>query len=364
MSSDLKTAEAYLERGDYHQSLELLEPMAEIYPLTSRYGAEIRILIVTALVGLGEEEKAIAICKLLNNCKKPDIRQRAKQLISVLEAPSLERPENWSLHLPSFQVTELKQRRNNLGQSKSERNKSSPPPQTGPTKNLELGFTGLIIIILIGLTLLLSGCVQITTMISIPGPDRISIGWELENKNNNLLPWQSNFEDSLKHYKSKLHIERSSSNKQKIYSDILHSEEADLLLKETIRSASNISGVDMNAPELTLKEQNWLIGVNQDLSLMIDLTNLPEIPGLNLKVLINPVPSPNQINTSPISASIKNSSLNWVLQSGKMNYLEIHNWRWNALGVGAFLIITMLILTLFLQNIRLQLGFGYSELPP
>ena len=93
---DLSTAEAALERGDYGQCLELLAPLAEARPLPDPEGSRIRLLMVTALMGQGREQDAVSTCRLLSRAGDPDLRLQARQLLSILEAPSLERPERWS----------------------------------------------------------------------------------------------------------------------------------------------------------------------------------------------------------------------------------------------------------------------------
>ncbi len=56
---DLKAAEAALERGDYSAGLELLESIQRRNALGDREKAQIKMLIVTAHMGQGEEQKAI-----------------------------------------------------------------------------------------------------------------------------------------------------------------------------------------------------------------------------------------------------------------------------------------------------------------
>ena len=102
ISIAIRQAKTALERGDYNQCLNFLEPLSKEYPLGSKEGAEIRMLMITAWMGRGNEQKAIATCKLLSKVTDPDIRQQAKQLISILEAPSLPRPENWSIEIPNI----------------------------------------------------------------------------------------------------------------------------------------------------------------------------------------------------------------------------------------------------------------------
>ena len=114
MSTGLAAAERALERGDYGLCLRLLEPLAAANPITEPEGAAIRMVMVTAWMGQGEDRKAISTCRLLTRCKDPDLRNRARQLLSVLEAPSLERPARWSMQLPTLDMapvsyTQMKQ---------------------------------------------------------------------------------------------------------------------------------------------------------------------------------------------------------------------------------------------------------------
>ena len=85
LASALASAEVFLEHGDYGCCLSLLSPLAEKYPLPSIEGSKIRMLMVTAFIGKGEQEKAISTCRLISKSKDLEIRQNAKQLLSVLE---------------------------------------------------------------------------------------------------------------------------------------------------------------------------------------------------------------------------------------------------------------------------------------
>ena len=107
--NSLEEAEAALERGDYSQCLALLEPLSQKYSLSGEEGPKIRMIMVTAFLGKGDDLKAISTCRMLTKCKDPDLRQRSKQLLSILEAPSLERPANWSIQLPNLELTSLEE---------------------------------------------------------------------------------------------------------------------------------------------------------------------------------------------------------------------------------------------------------------
>ena len=140
MSSPLALAEAALERGDYCQCLSLLEPLAKEIPLQNKQGGEIRMLLVTALMGTGDEKKAIEVCRLITKSQDIELRNQAKQLLSILEAPTLQRPSNWSINLPKLDVTSLS-RKSNLVQTKVDllKKKSPSHPPTGPHLNTYVG---------------------------------------------------------------------------------------------------------------------------------------------------------------------------------------------------------------------------------
>ena len=101
---DLTIAETALERGDYGQCLEQLTPLAEARPLPDPEGARVRLLMVTALMGQGRDQEALTICQLLSRSGEPQLRQQARQLLTILEAPALDRPERWSMRLPPLSI--------------------------------------------------------------------------------------------------------------------------------------------------------------------------------------------------------------------------------------------------------------------
>ncbi len=159
MVFSLGSAEAAIQRGDYGQCLKFLEPLAKKFPASQEEGSKVRMLMITALMGQGEEKKAISICRLLTQCKDPDIRQQSKQLLSILEAPSLQRPRNWSIELPRVELTTFEGKSlNKPSQARKNLKKIPPPPPTGATKGLGLGFSTFVFIVLSMLTILLSSC--------------------------------------------------------------------------------------------------------------------------------------------------------------------------------------------------------------
>ena len=154
-SSTFEEALAAIERGDYGQCLSYLEPLSKKYHLNTSEGAKIRMLMITAWMGQGDDQKAIATCRLLTKTKDPEIRQEAKQLISILEAPSLPRPDNWSIQIPNIDL-QPNTWSNKLTSKKNKTQKESITlPPTGPTKAFDVGFSSFVIAIIITLTIFL-----------------------------------------------------------------------------------------------------------------------------------------------------------------------------------------------------------------
>ncbi|WP_320664126.1 hypothetical protein [Prochlorococcus sp. MIT 1223] len=155
-SPEFIDAEKAMGRGDYRQCLLLLEELSKQHPESSQEGARIRMLMVTAWMGQGHETKAIKTCKQLTKVSDPEIRQEAKQLISILEAPSLPRPESWSIKIPNIDFE------SNKWSDHSKREKRIKPkvtpsyPPTGTTKAFDMGFATAFMLLIFVLIIFLS----------------------------------------------------------------------------------------------------------------------------------------------------------------------------------------------------------------
>ena len=148
MIQSISNAEGALERGDYGQCINFLEPLIDKYPLTTIEGSNIRMILVTAYIGSGENQKAISTCRLLTKSSNKDIRQKAKDLLPILQAPSLTRPSNWSIEIPKLDQNPTKKYLTNTSRKKFfNENKKSYHPPTGEIKSLDLGFTILVFIV-------------------------------------------------------------------------------------------------------------------------------------------------------------------------------------------------------------------------
>ena len=362
MSTGLAAAERALERGDYGLCLRLLQPLAEASPITDPEGAAIRMVMVTAWMGQGDERKAISTCRLLTRCKDPDLRNRARQLLSVLEAPSLERPARWSMQLPTLDMAP----RVGKGSPSSSRRRQPappPPPPTGPTPAPSAGFAVLVLAVLLGLTLLLSGCVRVSADIELAGPDRLAMNWRINSLNGHSLPWQNNFERGLRSEGLSWTVKQDRSGSLNLTSAVLQSDRAAQLMRSSVELAGRSAGITLPTPDLSIAERNWLVGVQQQLNLRLDLSPLAEFPAGDLQIRITPVHDLQQVTSSPISGRLKGDVLIWTLDSGSVNQLTIQRWQWSPLGLGSVLIALLLLLSFLLQSIRVRLGFGYPELP-
>ena len=95
IASAIKAAEAALDKGDYGDCIRIIDPLLLDFQSETEIGGQLRLLIVTAYIGKGDEQKAINICQTLIHNKKESVRQQAKQLLSLLDSPRLPKPSNW-----------------------------------------------------------------------------------------------------------------------------------------------------------------------------------------------------------------------------------------------------------------------------
>ena len=178
IASAIKATEAALEKGDYGICIKIIDPLLLDFQAETEIGGQLRLLIVTAYMGKGDEQKAINICQTLIHNKEESVRQQAKQLLSILDAPRLPKPSNWSVEIPNLEMEPSL----NLSVSKAKKKKEKVyHPPTGPTKSLDFGFSILTLLIILLLTFLLSGCVDISTNLSVTGPDRLKISLDIDS---------------------------------------------------------------------------------------------------------------------------------------------------------------------------------------
>ena len=360
IASAIKATEAALEKGDYGICIKIIDPLLLDFQAETEIGGQLRLLIVTAYMGKGDEQKAINICQTLIHNKEESVRQQAKQLLSILDAPRLPKPSNWSVEIPNLEMEpSLK---SSVSKAKKKREKIYHPP-TGPTKSLDFGFSIITLLIILLITFLLSGCVDISTTLSVTGPDRLKISLDIDSNSGEPIPWQKEFSDNLIKENSVLRI-KTEGSKQHFESPTVRFKDANELLKKIASVATKTSGFDITQPEIITNNRNWLVGTRQHLKIYFDLRGLPKVPGLKINITMNDIVNNNHFKTKPLNPTFKNSSILLPLKIGELNQLELSFWKWNQISVGLILIISITLLSLFLQRFRLQMGFGFPELPP
>ena len=90
------------ERGRYRQSIQYLEAARELTARSSRLGGEAQIWLVTAYQADGRDKEAISLCQALATHPHPEIRQQAKNLLYIIQAPQLKRPKEWMTEIPNL----------------------------------------------------------------------------------------------------------------------------------------------------------------------------------------------------------------------------------------------------------------------
>ncbi|MEY3735618.1 MAG: hypothetical protein RLZZ624_677, partial [Cyanobacteriota bacterium] len=189
----LQIARVALDRGDYGQVLRQLEPLCAMESGRSRLGGEMRMLMATALLGQGQPERAISLCRQLRGCADAELRRQARDLEEVLQAPGLERPKEWSLTLPSLGSLEATQPGLQTVAARRRRRRKEdeepPPPPVGRTR-APIGFALAVTLVLVLLTTLLGGCFRISTEVAFPAPGRLQISEQVSSRSGLLLPWQ------------------------------------------------------------------------------------------------------------------------------------------------------------------------------
>ena len=91
-----------LENGKYRLSITQLESAKQLVAFSSKLGAEVQMLLVTAYQAAGEKKQAIALCQELITHPNLSIQQKAKDVLYIIQAPQLERPPEWMIEIPDL----------------------------------------------------------------------------------------------------------------------------------------------------------------------------------------------------------------------------------------------------------------------
>jgi tetratricopeptide (TPR) repeat protein len=123
------------ERGQYRVSIEQLNAALDLISSGSREGGEIQIWLISAYQGLGEGEKASEICKQLITHPIYQIREQAKRLLYIIEAPRLKRPEEWMTKIPDLEKLPDSTPQFKKGSTRQKKEELPPPMQLEQNKN-------------------------------------------------------------------------------------------------------------------------------------------------------------------------------------------------------------------------------------
>jgi tetratricopeptide (TPR) repeat protein len=114
--------------GEYRLSIESFEQATNFIALYSRTGGELQMWLVEAYQAAGESQQAITLCQELITHPHRQIREQSKNLLYILKAPRLQRPQEWMTQLPDF---------NNLSENQTPYLPSSPKTSVKPKRQIE-----------------------------------------------------------------------------------------------------------------------------------------------------------------------------------------------------------------------------------
>jgi hypothetical protein len=357
----LAEARQALERGDYGRVLRRLEPLVASHPAATPQGAQLQLLMATAWMGHGQADRAIACCQAVRACGDALVRTQARDLLEVLQAPVLRRPREWSLTLPPLsEAPPLEGWVKAGGRGRAAAKPEPPPaPPVGPTR-APFGFALVVLVVLALLAFLLGGCGQVRAELQFHGPGRLQVGFVRQAPAAPAMPWQQRFMAGL------LRQGFSPAGAMAWRGPVLPADRALDQLSRSLVDGARLAGFSLPPPTLAWHERNWLVGVQQRLSLQLDLQALEPLPGLELAVDLAPLRAPAVRHAQPRPVQElagPGRHLRWPLQAGSSNRLELRCWRWSPLGLGALAVLLALALVSLLLRLRRALGFGLPELP-
>jgi hypothetical protein len=222
----------------------------------------------------------------------------------------------------------------------------------------------LVVLALLLVSNLLSGCLRVETELAFAGPGRVRLHHRLEAIAGAPLPFQERLAAALAVAEPPYAV-RTDGAVTQLESPVLTLSEAETSLATTLQVAAAQAGITLPAPTVDWRETNWLLGVRQRHRIRLDLRSLPSLPGLELSLRLTPLGMGAIQRAEPLAVQpVKGTSdLVWPLRPGEINSLEFRGWRWNPLGLGGLAILGGLVLVVQMQRMRVRLGMGLPELP-
>ena len=74
--------------------------------LLAQLGADVQMLLITAYQAIGQRQEAITLCQELTNHPNMLIREKAKSVLYIINAPELQRPAEWMSEIPELSEQE------------------------------------------------------------------------------------------------------------------------------------------------------------------------------------------------------------------------------------------------------------------
>ena len=359
----VEKAELALIKGEYNFCIEYLYPIIESYPPSSKEGANLRTILITALSGINKKEEAKIFCKELLKSLDYKVRENAKYLMEIIDSPEIKKPENWNITIESnpLNKTSLSSLKPNNQKKKEKKFIDTSNIPTGQTKPFQKGFIFIISLLLLLLIPLLSGCVKVEDTIDISEIDSINNNFEIESKYIKKFPWQINFEQKIKEIFpdgeiSTGELDFSFKNKNLSMGSA----------QETLYKIQKIAG-EVLGESTDLKidsiENNFFFLKKYNFRIDFDLQNLLYVEDLELTLNIV---NPNKVRVKDLENSnveVSKNFIKWQLTPGELNSLEFSFWNWNKLLLGFLLILLLMSIAYFLRFYRYQIGSNFPELP-
>ena len=360
----LETVELALVKGEYHFCIEFLYPIIESYPLSSKEGAQLRTILITALCGINKKEEAKKFCKELLKSYDYKTRENGKYLMDIIDSPEIKKPDNWNIKFESNSISNnsvlnsLKPKNNNKEEKKFINITNSP---TGETKPLQRGFALVISLILLLLIPLLSGCVKVENTIDLSDLDSISNILKVESKYIKKLPWQIKFEEKIKDILPDAEISLNETMFS-VKNTNLNLDKTKLILNKIQQTAADLAGVSSNL-NIVASEKNFIFLKKYNYMINFDLQTFSDIEDLELYIkIINPNKATYTSNNNR-NLEVSKEFMVWDLIPGEINSLEFAFWRWNKLLLAITFILIILVMAYLLRFYRYQVSTDFPQLP-
>ena len=362
-SQDIIKAQNALNEGNYKNCVDILSHIIEHFPVTSKKGTDIRLMLITALSGINRNEEALIYSKQLLKSKYKRIKDEAKYLVEILNSPSLKTPENWNISF-NTKINEEKYEIKNI----NTKNKFEDKEQfidtynipTGETKSFKKGFIIFTFLLMIFLISVLSGCVKINNTIDMRSLESINIDFQLVSKYINKTPLEINFEEKLRKNFPGNNIQINN-DKLSINEKSLSLDKTSLFINKILKSASESLGINLEDINIESTEKNYLFCKKLFINLKIDLQELTNFE--DLEIYLNII-NPSQVKIlNNIQVITEKNTIKWLLKPGELNQIYFSFLYWNKFLISTLVVILIVFTAYVIRKNRYELGTNLPKLP-